>query len=256
MKSLTKFAAAALVTLGLASPALAAGDAIDLPQQKWSFSGIFGTYDRDSLQRGYQVYSEVCSGCHSLNYVAYRNLMDLGYNADEVKAIAAEFEVEDGPDDEGEMFTRPALPSDYFVAPFANENAAKASNGGAYPPDLSLMAKARADGANYIYALMTGYLDEAPAGAKEVPEGMYYNAYFPGHNIAMAPPLGEDAVEYADGTAATTSQMAHDVTEFLMWAAEPNLDQRHSTGLAVLIFLTVFTALLYAVKRKVWSKLH
>jgi|TARA_R110002072_G_scaffold517_29_gene3254 cytochrome c1 len=254
MKSLTKLAAIAVVSLGLASPALAAENN-ELPKQNWSFDGIFGAFDKAELQRGFQVYAQVCASCHSLSYVSYRNLLDLGYSQEEVKAFAAEYEVEDGPDDDGEMYTRPAQPSDRFVSPFANPQAARASNGGALPPDLSLMAKAREGGPDYIYALMTGFQDEAPDGAP-LPDGMYYNAYFPSHKIAMAPPLGEDAVEYASGLAATTEQMAKDVTAFLMWTAEPKLDERHSTGLAVLIFLAVFTALSYAVKRKVWAKLH
>ncbi len=245
-------AAAALCVLG--QHAHAAGGAIDLPKQSWSFSGIFGTFDRAAQQRGLQVYREVCAGCHSLKLVAFRNLADLGYSEDEIKAIASEAIVIDGPDDDGEMFEREGRPADRFPAPFPNDKAAAASNGGAVPPDLSLMAKARPNGPDYLYALMTGYTD--PPGDFELLEGLSYNAYFPGHQIAMAAPLSEDAVEYADGTPATVEQMSHDVVTFLMWAAEPMLEVRKQTGIKVMLFLLIFTGLLYAVKRKVWADLH
>ncbi len=233
-----------------ASAALAAG--VDLPSRKWSWGGPFGSFERAELQRGLQVYSEVCSTCHSLKFVAFRNLSALGYDEDSIKAFAAEYEVEDGPNDEGEMFMRPALPSDRFVPPFPNEQAARASNSGAFPPDLSLMTKARKGGPDYLYALLTGYEDEAPEGT-ELMEGMSYNHYFPGNQIAMPPPLFEDGVEYADGTVATVEQQAVDVTAFLAWAAEPELEERKSLGLKVIVFLIIFTAMLYAVKKKVWS---
>ena len=233
-----------------ASAALAAG--VDLPSRKWAWGGPFGSFDKAELQRGLQVYREVCSSCHSLQFIAFRNLSALGYDEDSVKAFAAEYEVEDGPDDEGEMFMRPAIPSDYFVPPFANENAARASNSGAYPPDLSLMTKARKDGANYMFALLTGYEDEAPEGV-ELNEGMSYNHFFPGSQIAMPPPLFEDGVEYADGTAATVEQQAVDVTAFLAWAAEPELEERKSLGIKVILFLIVLTGMLIAVKLAVWS---
>lgn len=247
-------AAAAFVALGLAvAPAQAAGKA-DPPTQDWSFSGIFGTFDRGELQRGFQVYNEVCAGCHSLNYIAFRNLGDLGFNGDEIKAIAAEYEVTDGPNDEGEMFTRAALAADRMPAPFANDNAARASNNGALPPDLSLMVEARAGGANYLYALLTGYTD-APSGVA-VAEGMQYNDYFPGHQIAMPSPLSDDGVEYADGTKATVAQQARDVTAFLAWATEPNMEQRKRMGVMVILFLLVMTGLFYASKRKIWADVH
>ena len=169
--------------------------------------------------------------------------------------IADEYEVEDGPDDEGEMFMRPAKAADYFVPPFANEQAARASNNGALPPDLSLIVKARKDGANYLYGLLTGYEEEAPEGV-EMMEGMYYNEYFPGHQIAMAPPLAEGSVDYADGTEATLDQEAHDVVTFLAWAAQPELEERKRLGVKVLLFLIVLTGMLYAVKRKIWSDVH
>jgi ubiquinol-cytochrome c reductase cytochrome c1 subunit len=253
MKKLALTAAAGLLALGLAGQ-VSAAENVSLPAQDWSFDGVFGTIDRAGAQRGLQVYLEVCSACHGLRHVAFRTLSDLGYNAEEVKAIAERFEVEDGPDANGDMFTRPARPSDHFPSPFANEQAARSANGGAFPPDLTLMAEKRAGGADYIYALLTGY-EEAPADMKVMP-GLYYNKYFAGHQIAMGEPLYEEAVEYADGTEASIGQMSHDVTTFLVWAAEPMLDTRKQMGMKVILFLLVFTAVLYAVKRRIWSKLH
>ncbi|MEO3428467.1 cytochrome c1 [Pelagibius sp. CAU 1746] len=244
------FAALAAIAT-VSSGARAAGEGPALPQMEWSFDGPFGTFDRPAMQRGLQVYREVCSACHSLKYVAFRNLSDLGYDEDEIKAIAAEYTVVDGPNDEGEMFEREGRPSDYFPSPFPNDKAAAASNGGAAPPDLSLMAKARMGGPTYLYALMTGY-EEPPA---DFP-GDNYNLYFPGHQIAMAAPLFEDGVSYADGTPATVEQMAKDVSHFLMWTAEPKLEDRKGMGIKVLIFLVVFTGVLYAAKRKVWADVH
>ena len=245
-KLLTSLGIAALVSLASFSPAQAAGEAVELKSVNWKHGGLFGTYDRASAQRGLQVYREVCAGCHGLGLVAFRTLKDLGFSEEEVKALAAESEYVDGPDDAGDMFDRPGKPSDKFPSPFPNEQAARASNGGAYPPDLSLMTKARPDGDNYMYSLLTGY-EEAPSDVT-LPVGMYYNAYFPGHKIAMPPPLLEDGVEYSDGTPATVDQMAKDVSVFLAWAAEPKMEQRKSIGLRVILFL--------AVKRKVWSDLH
>lgn len=250
-------AAGSICLLGISvsvGGARAAEEAIKPPQEHWSFEGMFGTFDRAALQRGFQVYNQVCSGCHSLRLLAYRNLVGIGFSEDQVKKIAAEKEVQDGPNDEGEMFGRPARPSDHFVKPFPNENAAKAANNGALPPDLSLIIMARKGGPDYVYALMTGYGD-APAGMK-IAEGMNYNAYFAGHQIAMPPPLSEDAVEYADGTKASVEQMAEDVATFLTWASEPEMEQRKNLGIKVLLFLVVLTALLYAVKRQIWSRVH
>ncbi|MEX1108066.1 MAG: cytochrome c1 [Dongiaceae bacterium] len=227
---------------------------IELPEMHWSFESVFGTYDRGAQQRGFLVYKNVCASCHGLRLVAYRNLMDIGFGEEEVKAIAAEYLVTDGPDENGEMFERPATPADRFVSPFPNENAARASNNGALPPDLSLMAKARIGGPDYLHGLLVGY-EEPPAGVT-VRDGLYYNKYFTGHQIAMPPPLFEDAVEYPDGTPATVEQMAEDVTQFLAWAAEPTLEQRHRTGVKVILFLIVLTALAYAVKRRVWADIH
>jgi ubiquinol-cytochrome c reductase cytochrome c1 subunit len=206
------------------------------------------------MQRGLQVYREVCSACHGLKYIAFRNLEALGYGEEEIKAMATEYTIADGPNDDGDMFERPGRPSDYFPSPFANDKAAAAANNGAAPPDLSLMAKARPGGPDQIRALMLGY-EDPPAGV-EAMEGLHFNIYFPGNQIAMAAPLSEGAVEYADGTEATVEQMATDVANFLMWTAEPYLEERHSMGIKVILFLLVFTGILYAAKRKVWSDLH
>ena len=238
----------------LAPGSAMAAEAVDIPGHDWSFSGIFGHFERPALQRGLQVYREVCAGCHGLRLIAFRNLADLGYSADEIKAIASEYVVEDGPDEDGEMFERDGRPADYFPSPFPNDKAAAAANGGAVPPDLSLVAKARIGGPSYLRALLVGYED--PPADVEVLEGQHYNKYFPGHLIAMAAPLFEDAVEYQDGTPATVEQMATDVSTFLMWAAEPNLEDRKQMGIKVILFLIVFTGVLYAVKRKVWADLH
>ncbi|MBT3628135.1 MAG: cytochrome c1 [Rhodospirillaceae bacterium] len=243
-----------LVFAGIGN-AVAAGSAAEPPDHEWQHTGVFGTFDRGELQRGFQVFQEVCASCHSLDFIAFRNLLDIGFDVDQIKAIAAEYEVEDGPDNEGEMFMRTAKGSDYFPAPFANPQAARASNGGAFPPDLSVIVKARDGGLNYLYGILTGYEEEAPEGF-ELAEGMNYNHYFPGHQIAMPEPLYEEAVEYADGTEPTLEQLAHDVSVFLAWTAEPELEIRKKTGLKVLIFIAIFTALIYIIKRRVWAKLH
>jgi len=229
---------------------------IEFIKNDWSFEGIFGTFDRSSLQRGYQVYQEVCSGCHSIQHLSYRNLSEKGgpeFSLDEAKAIAAQFEVTDGPNDDGEMFTRPRRLSDKFVNPFPNIQAATAANGGAYPPDMSVLVKARKGGADYIYSLLLGY-EEVPAGY-ELDDGVYYNKYIPGNKIMMSKPLSEGAVEYSDGTQATEAQMAKDVVTFLTWAAEPNLEARHKMGFKVFIFLIILLILVYFSKQKVWSRL-
>jgi ubiquinol-cytochrome c reductase cytochrome c1 subunit len=245
----------AALALGLAAlaPAQAAGPAIELPQQKWGFGGMFGTFDRASAQRGLQVYKEVCAACHGLRLVAYRNLMQLGLSEDEVKALAATVQVKDGPNDSGEMFERPGRPSDRFRSPFANEQAARAANNGAYPPDLSVITKARPDGWNYLHALLIGYAD--PPEGMTMMAGMNYNKYFPGNQIAMVNPLSDDRVTYADGTKATVDQMARDVTTFLAWAAEPELEVRRALGVKIILFLLILTVLAYMVKRKIWADL-
>ncbi|MDJ0948962.1 MAG: cytochrome c1 [Alphaproteobacteria bacterium] len=246
-----------LAALGLfaSQTAQAAGDAHPIPSQEWSHSGLFGTFDQAQLQRGFTVYQNVCAGCHSLRLVAYRNLAAIGLTEDEIKAVAAEQEVDGEPDEDGEPTTRPAIPADRFVPPFPNEQAARAANGGSMPPDLSLMTKARIGGPDYLYALLVGYQDEAPEGV-EMGEGMSYNIYYPGNQIAMAAPLAEGAVDYADGTEASVEQMAKDVTAFLSWAAEPELEDRKRMGVKVLLFLIVLTGLFYAVKKKVWADVH
>jgi len=249
-------AALAIATVALTSASVqAAGGASKPSKQNWSFSGLFGTFDRAAAQRGFQVYQEVCASCHGMSLLSYRNLSGIGFSKDEIKAIAATVEITDGPNDEGDMFERPGIPADKFLAPFPNDKAAAASNGGKAPPDLSLMTKARYNGSDYVYALLTGYKEDAPDGV-EVPEGGNYNTYFPGHIIAMAPPLSDESVEYTDGTKATLAQQASDVTTFLSWAAEPELEERKSMGIKVLLFLLVLTGMLYAVKRQVWRDQH
>lgn len=246
---------AVLPLLFLAAPqAQAAGDQKAAPHQHWHFSGPFGTYDRDALQRGYLVYRQVCSACHAMKRVSFRNLEDMGYDEAQIKAIASEYTVIDGPDETGEMFDRPARPSDYFPSPFPNKNAAKASNGGAYPPDLSLITKARHHGADYIYALLTGY-EEPPADAHLL-DGQYYNPYMAGHVIAMAPPLSDGMVAYSDDSPMTVEQYSKDVAEFLTWAAEPEMEHRKKLGLQVLLFLAAFAAVMYGIKKKIWADVH
>ncbi|RUA13186.1 MAG: cytochrome c1 [Alphaproteobacteria bacterium] len=221
----------------------------------WSFKGIFGTFDRASLQRGYQVYQEVCSGCHSAQHLSYRNLSEKGgpeFSVEEAKAIAAQFEVEDGPNSDGEMFTRLGRLSDKFVKPYPNVEASTAANDGAYPPDMSVLAKARKGGADYIYSLLLGY-EEAPTGF-ELDEGVYYNKYMSGNRIKMLAPLSDGLVEYSDGTQSTTAQMAKDVTTFLVWAAEPHLESQHRMGFKVIIYLIILLTLVYMSKQKVWSR--
>ncbi len=247
-------AAASLALLVGSHAALAAGDAVSPPSQDWSFSGWNGTVDRASAQRGLQIYLENCAACHSLSLVAYRNLGDLGFNEDEVKAIAANYFVTDGPDDFGDMFERPAIPSDRFVPPFANEQIARSANNGALPPDLSLIIKARKNGANYVYALMTGYED--PPEDFELMLGLSYNRYFPGNQIAMPQVLYDDGTVYSDGTAATAEQQAWDVVNFLQWAAEPHMEERKQMGVKVVFYLLAFAGVMYAYKRKIWSRLH
>ena len=234
-----------------ASAAFAAGAGGTITERDWSFSGPFGSFDQASMQRGFQVYREVCAGCHGLDYVAFRNLADLGYNEAEIKAIAAEYEVMDGPDEDGEMFMRPGIPADRFPSPYANENAARAANGGAYPPDLSLMVKARPNGANYLYSLLIAYKD-APAGT-DVPDGMYYNEAYSGHLIAMPQPIYGDDVTLADGSDASVEALAADVTAFLAWTSEPEMEIRKRTGIAAMVFLFVMCFVSYGSMRYIWS---
>lgn len=280
-KILNGLAAIGFVLVGTAGAALAqeahnAAEPTHFPihkpkEMEWSFAGPFGTYDKAQLQRGLKIYKEVCSACHSMNLVTFRTLEDLGYSEAQVKAFAAEYEVQDGPNADGEMFTRKALPSDHFPSPFPNAIAAAAANNGAAPPDFSLIAKARAvergfptfvfdiftqyaeGGPDYIHALLTGY-DETPPAGMEVAEGTHYNPYFiAGKSLAMAKPLSDGQVTYEDGTPETVDQYAKDVSAFLMWAAEPHLVARKQTGFATMIFLVLFAGLVYASKRKVWA---
>lgn len=254
---LLALAAAAAIGLPLlATPAGAAGDAVKPIQLDWSFEGVFGVYDRDALRRGYKVYKEVCAVCHSAELVRFRNLMEPGgpeFTEGQVKALAADIVVVDGPDDRGEMFERPGEPKDRFPSPYPNDQAAAAAMGAA-APDLSVIAKARPDGVNYLYSLLVGYAD-APEGFELLP-GLSYNTYFPGHVLAMPRPLSDGQVEYEDGTPNTVEQMAKDVTHFLMWTAEPKLEQRHRLGFQVMIYLVLLSGFLWFAMRKVWSDAH
>jgi ubiquinol-cytochrome c reductase cytochrome c1 subunit len=242
-------------------------------QESWTFSGPFGYYDKAQLQRGLKVYKDVCSNCHSLNLVAFRTLEELGYSEAQVKALAAEYTIHDGPNDDGDMFDRPGIPSDYFPSPFPNPQAAAAANGGAAPPDFSLLAKARGvergfprfifdiftqyaeAGPDYIHSLLTGYGQTPPAGLT-IPEGTYYNPYFiSAPSLKMPPPLTNDTlVKYDDGTPASIDQNARDVAAFMMWAAEPHLEDRKKTGFRVILFLIGFGALVYLAKRRIWAE--
>ena len=245
-----------IILLFLTTGSLHSAEMTDPIKVDWSFKGITGTFDRASLQRGFQVYKEVCSSCHSMQYLSYRNLGEPGgpeFTEAEVKAIAASFEVTDGPDNQGEMFTRPGRPSDIFVSPHPNKEAAAAANGGAYPPDMSVLVKARKGGANYIYSVLVGYEDPPPD--VKLDQGVYYNKYMIGNKIKMPNNLEDGLVEYADGTESTVDQMAKDVTTFLAWAAEPELEERHRTGVKVIIYLILLTILVYLSMKKIWSRI-
>tara|TARA_B100000035_G_scaffold222870_1_gene191498 strand:- start:694 stop:1473 length:780 start_codon:yes stop_codon:yes gene_type:complete len=234
-----------------------AAEKIDYLKTEWSFKGIFGKFDRGALQRGYQVYTEVCSSCHSMKYLSYRNLAEEGgpeFSVEQVKAIAASFEVTDGPNSDGEMFTRPGKLSDKFVMPYENVKAAQAANGGAYPPDMSVLVKARGGGVDYIYSLLQGY-EEPPLGTI-LDEGVHYNKYMYGNKIKMANPLSDGLVEYADGTEASVEQMSKDVTTFLMWAAEPHLEARHKMGFKAILYLIILTVLVYFSMKRIWSRIE
>ncbi len=237
-----------------ASSAFAAGDGKQPKDMQWGFEGAKGHFNRPAIQRGFQVYKEVCAACHGIKRIAFRNLQDVGFSEAEVKTLAAGYDITDGPDDEGEMFTRPGRPSDRFPAPYANEQQARSLNNGAYPPDLSLIVKARPNGADYLYSLMTGY--EEPPADVELLEGQYYNPYFPGGRLSMPIPMVDGQVEYMDGTEASVEQMAKDLTYFLQWTAEPEMERRKSMGLKVMAFLLVMTLVFYLAKRKIWRELH
>lgn len=236
------------------SPLAQAAESAALPEMHWQHQGVFGTYDKAALQRGFQVYKEVCAACHSMKLLSYRDLSGLGYNEDEIKSVAGEYTVMDGPNDDGEMFERKALPSDRFKSPFANDKAARAANNGALPPDMSLLVKARHGGEDYIFGLLTGY-EEPPASVELMP-GMNWNRHFPGNQIAMAPPLMAGQVTYSDGTSSSLEQQARDVAQFLAWASEPHMEDRKMMGIKVILFLLLFAGIMYATKRRVWADVH
>ena len=258
MKKLLKiYLTTIFLTLSIPNITYSAGENYPLLKQDWSFKSFFGTFDRASLQRGYQVYTEVCASCHSLKYVSYRNLAEKGgpeFSIEQAKAIASNFEVTDGPNNDGEMFTRPGKLSDKFVMPYANDQEAKLSNGGAYPPDMSVLVKARAGGADYIYSVILGY-EDPPEGMK-LDDGVYYNKYMYGNKIKMPPQLYDDLVTYADGTPATPEQMAKDITTFLAWTAEPKLEERHKFGFRAIIYLVILTILVYFSMKRIWSRIE
>ena len=234
-----------------------AAEKVEYLKTDWSFKGLFGKFDRAALQRGYQVYTEVCSSCHSMKYLSYRNLAEKGgpeFSIEQAKAIAASFEVKDGPNSDGDMFTRPGRLSDKFVMPYDNVQAAQAANGGAYPPDMSVLVKARGGGVDYIYSLLQGY-EDPPAGVT-LDDGVYYNKYMYGNKIKMANQLSDGLVEYSDGTTASVEQMSKDVTTFLMWSAEPHLESRHQMGFKAIIYLIILTILVYLSMKKIWSRVE
>jgi ubiquinol-cytochrome c reductase cytochrome c1 subunit len=256
VKNLLKISTFIIMLFGMSFNTYAA-EKVEYLKTDWSFKGLFGKFDRGALQRGYQVYTEVCSSCHSMKYVSYRNLAEKGgpeFTEEQAKAIAASFEVSDGPNADGEMFTRPGKLSDKFVMPYENVKAAQAANGGAYPPDMSVLVKARGGGANYIYSLLQGY-EDSPMG-ETLDEGVHYNKFMYENKIKMANPLSDGLVEYADGTNATVEQMSKDITTFLMWAAEPHLEARHQMGFKASIYLIILTILVYFSMKRIWSRIE
>ena len=254
MKNLFKLFSIIIVIIASNSYSLAA-EKVEYLKTDWSFKGLFGKFDRASLQRGYQVYTEVCAACHSMKYLSYRNLSEKGgpeFSVAQVKAIAASFEVTDGPNADGEMFQRPGKLSDKFVMPYENVKAAEAANGGAYPPDMSVLVKARGGGVDYIYSLLQGY-EEAPSGMI-LDDGVHYNKYMYGNKIKMSAPLSDGIIEYSDGTNPSVEQMSKDVTTFLMWAAEPSLEARHQMGFKAIVYLIILTILVYFSMKRIWSR--
>src|SRR6202008_3873094 len=267
---------AGALLVGSAQSARAEDHGESPPGNKWSFAGPVGKYDRGALQRGLKVYKEVCSNCHGLSFIAFRNLADAGgpgYSVAQAAAFASDYKIKDGPNDQGDMFERAGRPADYFPSPFPNEQAARAANGGAAPPDLSLIPKARSykrgfpmfvidvltqyqeQGPDYVAAVLQGYEDKPPAGVT-IPEGSYYNKYFPGHAIKMPKPLSDGQVTYDDGSPATVAQYSKDVTTFLMWTAEPHMEARKELGFQVFVFLIISAGLMYFTKKKVWADAH
>lgn len=253
--TIKKLALTACVALSLMTPVAAFGaEAGHVPHMKWSFEGLTGTYDRASLQRGFKVYREVCAACHSMDRLYYRDLSALGYSEGQIKTIAGDVMVQDGPNEEGEMFERAGRPSDHFKSPYANVAQAQYANNGAYPPDMSLLAKARKGGASYIYGILTGY-EEPPEGTTLLP-GQHWNKTMAGHIIAMAPPLTDGQIAYDDNAPQTVDQYAKDVSTFLTWASEPHMEARKHAGIKVFLFMLALTFVMYRVKKKVWSKVH
>ena len=246
-----------IILLSLNSYSAISAEKVEYLKTDWSFKGLFGKFDRASLQRGYQVYTEVCAARHSMKYLSYRNLSEKGgpeFSVAQAKAIAASFEVTDGPNSDGEMFTRPGKLSDKFVMPYENVKAAEAANGGAYPPDMSVLVKARGGGVDYIYSLLQGY-EEAPSGMT-LDDGVHYNKYMYGNKIKMSAPLSDGIIEYSDGTNASVEQMSKDVTTFLMWAAEPSLEARHQMGFKAIVYLIILTILVYFSMKRIWSRVE
>ncbi len=265
MRRLLPLAAVFAALCCSAGMAQTASEPLPPKEMNWSFDGVFGTYDRGALQRGFQVYKEVCSSCHSLNMVAFHDLAGPGgpgFTELQAKAIAAGYKIPAEPNDRGEItddrgnrLTRPGVLADHFPQPFPNEQAARANNGGALPPDLSLIIKARNGGPNYVYSIITGF-GRAPPHGFTVMSGKYYNPYFAGRNISMPPPLNKGSVSFSDGTPATVSNEAKAVVTFLSWASEPQLEARHRIGFEVLAFLVLLAGLLFLTYRKVWHGKH
>ena len=244
-----------IILFSASSVNVISAEKVEFLKTDWTFKGLFGKFDRASLQRGYQVYTEVCAACHSMKYLSYRNLSEKGgpeFSVAQAKAIAASFEVTDGPNADGEMFQRPGKLSDKFVMPYENVKAAEAANGGAYPPDMSVLVKARGGGVDYIYSLLQGY-EEAPSGMI-LDDGVHYNKYMYGNKIKMSAPLSDGIIEYSDGTKASVEQMSKDVTTFLMWAAEPSLEARHQMGFKAIVYLIILTVLVYFSMKRIWSR--
>ena len=256
MKNFLRILPIIILIIGF-STKLNSAEKVEYLKTDWSFKGPFGKFDRGALQRGYQVYTEVCASCHSMKYLSYRNLAEKGgpeFSEAQAKAIAASFEVKDGPNADGEMFTRPGKLSDKFVMPYDNVKAAQAANGGAYPPDMSVLVKARGGGVDYIYSLLQGY-EDPPLGIT-LDDGVYYNKYMYGNKIKMPNQLSDGLVEYADGTKATVEQMSKDVTTFLMWSAEPHLESRHQMGFKAIVYLIILTILVYFSMKRIWSRIE
>ena len=254
MKNILKLFSA-IILFSVSSVNVISAEKVEFLKTDWTFKGLFGKFDRASLQRGYQVYTEVCAACHSMKYLSYRNLSEKGgpeFSIAQAKAIAASFEVTDGPNADGEMFQRPGKLSDKFVMPYENVKAAEAANGGAYPPDMSVLVKARGGGVDYIYSLLQGY-EEAPSGMI-LDDGVHYNKYMYGNKIKMSAPLSDGIIEYSDGTNASVQQMSKDVTTFLMWAAEPSLEARHQMGFKAIVYLIILTILVYFSMKRIWSR--